>query len=252
MESIASLSGQVRFFLLLWILILDNWSVARCIPFCASYPGYEVFGDGNYTGFSSICKAAIHAGVISNANGGCFLYRTNGPQLFYNCMFEYFLRLFLHLASTQNGVATSTFNTWFPLSFEVQACDSSFCSNIQFVILPMIIVYLSFLNFLRPQKWLLFSNVVWCSWIYVTFTTFTPGEYVPTFLSFFLTFSYQRLSRQTGFLISLTAICLVLFYYGSGALLKKGFIIERILLYSIPVWIGVNMNYFTIFIPGTS
>jgi hypothetical protein len=67
------------------------------------------------------------------------------------------------------------------MSFEVKSCDSSFCSNIQFVILLLIVIFLIAFNTLRPPKWLLFSNVIWCAFIYVTFTSFTPGEYAFSF-----------------------------------------------------------------------
>ncbi|KAG8513146.1 Cysteine-rich secretory protein LCCL domain-containing 2 [Galemys pyrenaicus] len=44
----------------------------RCPAFCKDEPSYwaPLFGTNIYADSSSICKAAVHAGVVSNESGG--------------------------------------------------------------------------------------------------------------------------------------------------------------------------------------
>ncbi len=57
-----------------------------------------------YRGDSFICSAAIHAGVISNAAGGCGLVQLIGKQKNY-------------VASERNGISSVAFHSYFPQSF---------------------------------------------------------------------------------------------------------------------------------------
>lgn len=72
-------------------------------------------GDGKptYRGDSYICGAAIHAGVITNANGGCGVVRLVGRRE------KYF-------GSNKHGINSVGFDSYFPLSFEfVEDVDCS-------------------------------------------------------------------------------------------------------------------------------
>lgn len=50
-------------------LISEQKFRVECIPFCAEKPG-RVQGTNIYTIDSSICRSAIHAGVINDGDGG--------------------------------------------------------------------------------------------------------------------------------------------------------------------------------------
>jgi hypothetical protein len=61
-------------------------------------------GPAVYRGDSYICGAAIHAGVISNTNGGCGVVKLIGRQTNFN-------------STTANGITSIGFDSYFPLSF---------------------------------------------------------------------------------------------------------------------------------------
>ncbi|KIH86925.1 lccl domain containing protein [Sporothrix brasiliensis 5110] len=60
--------------------------------------------DHIYRGDSFICSAAIHAGVINNAAGGCGVVRLVGRQTHFT-------------ASNNNGIQSIAFDSYFPLAF---------------------------------------------------------------------------------------------------------------------------------------
>lgn len=57
-----------------------------------------------YRGDSFICGSAIHAGLISNANGGCGVAKLIGRQRNFN-------------STSRNGITSVGFDSYFPLSF---------------------------------------------------------------------------------------------------------------------------------------
>ncbi|KFA48113.1 hypothetical protein S40293_09293 [Stachybotrys chartarum IBT 40293] len=62
-------------------------------------------GQSVYRGDSFICGAAIHAGVVSNANGGCGVVRLVGRRQDF-------------ATTTRNGIESISFDSYFPLAFE--------------------------------------------------------------------------------------------------------------------------------------
>ncbi|KAJ8402327.1 hypothetical protein AAFF_G00368160 [Aldrovandia affinis] len=75
----------------------------HCPARCASQP-YTVYGSITYRGDSTICAAAIHAGVILNENGGdCTLLKQQGQSQY--------------PGSTRNGITTRQYNGNFQTSY---------------------------------------------------------------------------------------------------------------------------------------
>jgi hypothetical protein len=67
-----------------------------------------------YRGDSHICGSAIHAGVISNVNGGCGVVKLIGRRTNFN-------------STTRNGITSISFDSYFPLSFTFEpgiTCDA--------------------------------------------------------------------------------------------------------------------------------
>lgn len=58
-----------------------------------------------YRGDSYLCGAAIHAGIVSNKNGGCGIVRLVGQQQGF-------------VSSKRNGIESIAFDSYFPLSYE--------------------------------------------------------------------------------------------------------------------------------------
>lgn len=86
-------------------LAIGQTVTVSCPASCGSSPGV-VWGSRFYTDDSSICGAAIHAGVISNQGGPLLLTIAPGQQSY--------------TGSTQNGVTTSNWGSW-SRSFTVAA-----------------------------------------------------------------------------------------------------------------------------------
>ncbi|XP_063066766.1 macrophage mannose receptor 1, partial [Engraulis encrasicolus] len=77
--------------------------IVHCPAGCASEP-YQVYGTMTYRGDSTICAAAIHAGVILNDNGGdCTLLKTPGQSLY--------------TASTRNGITSKQYDGNYGISY---------------------------------------------------------------------------------------------------------------------------------------
>lgn len=65
-----------------------------------------------YRGDSSICQAALHAGVLEDSKGGCGILRRTGEQSKFP-------------AVERNGISSVDFSSYFPLSFTFDAGESS-------------------------------------------------------------------------------------------------------------------------------
>ncbi|KAG6613515.1 Protein phosphatase 2A regulatory subunit A [Phytophthora cinnamomi] len=103
----------------------SDWSAFRCPTRCTldQSSSLAVYGSSPYRADSRICRAAIHAGVIG-PNGGCAFYRFAGAaNAFYS--------------SSENGVTTNEFLSWFPKTIEFKEGSSSYCSDLTWWILSV-------------------------------------------------------------------------------------------------------------------
>ncbi|PVI04435.1 hypothetical protein DM02DRAFT_556275 [Periconia macrospinosa] len=75
-----------------------------------------VIGNGTYRGDSFICGSAIHAGVISNGQGGCGRVTLVGKHQGYS-------------SAKRNGIESIAFDSYFPLSFALSADAQLHCSS---------------------------------------------------------------------------------------------------------------------------
>ena len=98
----------------------DAWFGARCQAQCvwdkSRYAGKSVRGGGDpadqtYTADSHICASAVHAGVIDDAQGGCFEIRFVGPRANFT-------------GSTKHDVSSQDFG-WFPRGVQFRRTPSA-------------------------------------------------------------------------------------------------------------------------------
>ncbi|KAK0626321.1 hypothetical protein B0T14DRAFT_422718 [Immersiella caudata] len=73
-------------------------------------PADSADGTAVYRGDSFICGAAIHAGIVSNTDGGCGVVRLIGTQRDFN-------------GSSRNGISSLDFDSYFPLSFAFENAE---------------------------------------------------------------------------------------------------------------------------------
>lgn len=76
-----------------------------------NYRAYVIGGgEGVYRGDSFVCQAGVHAGVVTDKKGGCGRVKLKGEYY----RFE---------NSTQNGVESVQFGSYFPMSYEVEKVE---------------------------------------------------------------------------------------------------------------------------------
>ena len=85
----------------------------KCPAGCGiNVPINSIYGSENFTDFSRVCAAAIHTGVLNNAEGGYVVVRfTKG--------------LDVYPGSTKNGITSETYSV-FPRSFSLVSWDETY------------------------------------------------------------------------------------------------------------------------------
>lgn len=89
------------------VLLSGDEAVLDCPTGPERLARYAIWGDGRYTSDSSVCTAAVHAGVITTAGGGRVRVARHPGQDRYRSV-------------TRNGVTSSAYGSW-PSSFSVAA-----------------------------------------------------------------------------------------------------------------------------------
>ncbi|CAK7263121.1 hypothetical protein SEPCBS119000_000321 [Sporothrix epigloea] len=136
-------------------------------------PGSGLNGDKHiYRGDSFICSAAIHAGVINNAAGGCGVVRLVGRQTGFS-------------ASKANGLQSVAFNSYFPLAFEFE--QGVGCPGKQDARWPLLAVSVTFSTvlslFVTHPTWFFFSIFTGLFWHTGLASDPPPHASVPALLS---------------------------------------------------------------------
>ncbi|KAF1960778.1 hypothetical protein CC80DRAFT_437981 [Byssothecium circinans] len=115
-----------------------------------------VIGDSVYRGDSFLCASAIHAGVISNSDGGCGRVALNGEKQAYESV-------------KKNGIESIAFDSYFPLSFSLFPDQNLRCSS-------------------DPRQPLLIVTILATAALSILSTS--PGIFFPTFTLIFALVSF--------------------------------------------------------------
>lgn len=86
-----------------------------------------------YRGDSFLCGSAIHAGVVSNQNGGCGVVELVGTQQNY-------------VSSSRNGIDSIGFDSYFPKSFTFQQDIQCTAKDVRWPLLAITVVFTAFLS----------------------------------------------------------------------------------------------------------
>ncbi|KZL63645.1 lccl domain containing protein [Colletotrichum incanum] len=187
-----------------------------------------VVGDGVYRGDSMICASAIHAGIVTDLSGGCGRLRRIGQQEGFN-------------SSTKNGVETVSFDSYFPLSFNLSADSSLQCGK-------------------RDPRQVLLPTSMFFTTTFSLFTTATAWQFFVSFIGIFAHVSFgsdpptasrhvasvlpDRISMFTGRLLPATFCAVVLYWTCVRRTLtglKAQF--EKTVLWLGGFWFGALSNY---------
>lgn len=96
-----------------------------------------------YRGDSYICGSAIHAGVISNQNGGCGIVKLVGRQPGFT-------------SSQRNGITSIGFNSYFPLSFRFVPDTGCSSEDTRWSLLAVSVVFTAVLSIFTASPALFF------------------------------------------------------------------------------------------------
>ncbi|KHN94613.1 LCCL domain containing protein [Metarhizium album ARSEF 1941] len=198
-------------------------------PLIVGGPSNDVApGNATYRGDSYICGAAIHAGVISNAKGGCGVVKLVGEGQDY-------------LSTQRNGLTSIRFDSYFPLSF-------SFLPDVQCES--------------QDTRWPLLAISVVFTAVLSVFTSSPAVFFFPTFVGVFWTVGMATdppTNRSVAALFSnvlgkfLPAMFVAWVMYDRMGVRRtlRGLTaqIEKTVLWLGACWVGALTNYTLNFIP---
>lgn len=198
-------------------------------PLIVGGPSNDVAPENaTYRGDSYICGSAIHAGVISNGNGGCGVVKLVGRSQNY-------------LSTQRNGITSVGFNSYFPLSF-------SFLPDIQCES--------------RDTRWSLLAISVVFTAVLSIFTSSPAMFFFPTFIGVFWTVGMATdppsnksvtalFSNILGKFLPAMFVAWVMYDKMGVRRTLKGLTaqIEKTVLWLGACWVGALDNYTLSFIP---
>jgi len=115
-------------------------------PLVIGGPAEDGNGDAIYRGDSYICGAGIHAGVVSNQEGGCGVVKLIGKH-------EGFV------SSRRNGIESLGFDSYFPLSFTFENNVECEARDMRWSLLAISVVFTSVLSLFTASPPLFFFTV---------------------------------------------------------------------------------------------
>ncbi|KYK56785.1 LCCL domain containing protein [Drechmeria coniospora] len=99
--------------------------------------------NATYRGDSYICAAAIHAGVISNQNGGCGVVQLVGRRQGY-------------VSTQRNAITSVAFDSYFPLSFQFLPAIDCAAEDTRWSLLALSVVFTAVLSIFTAEPALFF------------------------------------------------------------------------------------------------
>ncbi|KAL9046149.1 MAG: hypothetical protein Q9214_000944 [Letrouitia sp. 1 TL-2023] len=181
-----------------------------------------------YRADTFLCQAAIHAGVISNQNGGCGVAKFMGEQTDYQ-------------SSSHNGIESIGFDASFPKSFTFVPSISLDCvKDLRWPLLAVTVTFTTILSLCTSAPYVFFPAVFTMLFLHVGLVSDPP-----------ISGNYASLSSLIIGRFLPAAFCAVVFYQYSVKYQQTGLTayVERTILWLGGAWIGSLNNYTFSFIP---
>ncbi|TEA22259.1 Uncharacterized protein C8034_v006767 [Colletotrichum sidae] len=134
------------------------------------YQSFVIGGPANdtsppiYRGDSFLCSAAIHAGVVSNENGGCGVVRLVGRH-------ENFV------SSERNEIESISFDSYFPLSFTFEPNIQCRAQDLRWNLLAVSVVFTTVLSLFTASPGIFFFTVFTGIFWHVGLASDPPNHY---------------------------------------------------------------------------
>lgn len=181
-----------------------------------------------YRGDSFICGSAIHAGVISNANGGCGVVKLIGRRADFN-------------STTRNGITSIPFDSYFPLSFTFEPGIKCDARDVQWSLLAISVVFTAVFSLFVTSPALFFFPIFTVLYWTVGMATDTPNHQdIPSLFS-----------TEVGRFLPAMFIGWVMYDKMGVRRTLKGLTaqVEKTVLWLGAAWVGALTNYTLDFIP---
>jgi LCCL domain len=169
-----------------------------------------------YRGDSFICPAAIHAGVINTAAGGCGILRRTGEKSAFNSV-------------KKNGISSVSFNSSFPLSYVLEKEATAVCRDPRWLLFAMSVFFTSVVSLCTTSPAVFYVSVWFISWFQVALASDPP------FSSDYL----EVVSTGMGRLLPAAFVGWAIFYFCVQDTLR-GLTAqhEKTILWLGPFWVG--------------
>ncbi|KAL8404564.1 hypothetical protein RB594_009425 [Gaeumannomyces avenae] len=197
-----------------------------------------VVGDKYYRGDSFVCAAAIHAGVVGNAGGGCGVVRRLGPADVFG-------------AADRNGVRSVPFDSYFPLAFAVDpggGCGGGGGVDPRAALLAIDLLFSSVLVLFATDPPLIFFTVFLATFAHVGLASDPPpvSRHSVAVLPELLSTLSARL--PPALLVAAVAYRVCVRRALGGSFPSTGLLplraqVEKLLLWLLPLWLGALANH---------
>ncbi|EDP51606.1 hypothetical protein KXW98_007304 [Aspergillus fumigatus] len=176
---------------------------------------------GVYRGDSAICPAALHAGLISDAKGGCGVLRRTGEQSNF-------------LSSERNGISSIAFPSNFPLSFTFDGKKSTDdggldCQDIRWSLFAFSVVVSALLSLSITSPAAFYASMFFIVYFQVALSSDPP--YSPNY--------YELISIALGRFLPCAFVGFALYYFCVRHTLKDlDAHWDKTMLWLGPCWVG--------------
>lgn len=183
--------------------------------------GFDDVSGFVYRADSFICSAAIHAGVISNSQGGCGVVSLIGQQSNYPSV-------------SRSGIRSVGFDSTFPSSFTFAQGSGVACRDLRWQLLAVSVVYTAVLSLFTKSPSIFFYSVFIGCYLQSALATSTP-QYADI---------YTLVSTALGDLLPALFIAQVMFtLYIRRTLLGLTAQVEKTVLWLGPCWVAALADY---------
>ncbi|KAH8701835.1 LCCL domain protein [Talaromyces proteolyticus] len=114
----------------------------------------------SYRGDSFICAAAMHAGVISNAAGGCSILQRTGEKSNFGTV-------------NQNGILSISFDSYFPLSYTFEK-GTTVCRDPRWPLFALSVAFTAVISLCTTSPAIFYTSVWFISWFQVALVSDPP------------------------------------------------------------------------------
>jgi len=174
-----------------------------------------------YRGDSYICGAAIHAGFINDAEGGCGVLELIGEQQEFPAM-------------KAHSISSTGFDSYFPQSFTFKDGTQQVCKDLRWPVVVVSVIATFVLGIFTTSPAVFFWSIVVCLFFVTGLATDPPN----------LADYYSLISMATGRFLP-AAFCMAIMYkYAVHRTLDNLTAqFEKSILWLGPAWVGALNNY---------